>query len=150
MSLICSPPHLKHAVKASFRLVNFPAAFHLRPLQKAMHSQLPASDEVKHIQSAAHYSFYYHKCQQSSSSLSLLLQCRKCQMHLRQWETSDGPEAQLRCTITTLITHNSTAASRYILEIDINTIFISWRSSKNSKKNHPSSNSAVSKAEIPI
>lgn len=85
-------PNLKHGVEESFSLVIFPSAFHLRQLQKVMHSQLPSSDEVKHIQTAAHYYFYYHKCQQSSSPLSLLLQCWKCQM--QQWEHCDGPKAQ--------------------------------------------------------
>lgn len=78
-----------------------------------MHSQAPASDEVKHIQSTAHYSFYYHKCQQSSSSLSLLLQWRKCQTHLQQSEHSDGPRAQQPITI--LITLISLPAFWFIL-----------------------------------
>lgn len=37
------------------------------PHQKAMHSQDTPWDEVKHIQHS-HHSFYYHKCQWSSSS----------------------------------------------------------------------------------
>lgn len=94
------------------------------PLQKAMHSQPHASDEVKHIQSIAHYSFYYHKCQQSSSSLSLLLQWWKCQMHLQQSEYSDGPKAQQ--PITVLITLISPPAFCFILWININTIFMQY------------------------
>lgn len=107
----------KPSVKASFYHI-------ILPLQKAMHSQAPALDEVKHIQSTAHYSFYYHKCQQSSSSLSLLLQWWKCQMHLQQSEHSDGSRAQQ--PITVLLTLISPPAFWFILWININTMFMQY------------------------
>lgn len=88
-----SVPVLKRSVRVSFHLIILPAFFHLWPLQKAMHRQLPASDEVKHIETPAHSSLYYHKCQQSSSSLLLLLQWWKCQMHLQQSEHRGSPKA---------------------------------------------------------
>lgn len=96
---LCDLQNVSHRFKLSGE-----AYFHLisLPLQKAMHSQPPASDEVKHIHSTAHYSFYYHKCHQSSSSPLLLLQWWKCQMHLQQSEHSDVLRAQQPITVLTL------------------------------------------------
>ena len=95
----------------------------ISPPQKAVHSQPAASEEVKHIRSAAHLSFYYHKCQQSLH-LSPFLQWRKCQKHLQQAEHWRGPGApQPVAALTTAI---PPPAFCVVLRINVKAIFMQY------------------------